>query len=245
MYPNTYNYLLKIEYDGTNFVGWQYQTNGNSIQEEIEKALSKLLSEKIRLIGAGRTDKGVHAFGQYANFLSKKKISNKDKFLDSINFFLKKNLISIIEVKRKNKLFNSRFNAKERIYEYRIVNRRANLSLKNNKAWHIKKKLNINALSKGAKLFEGTHDFSSCSALSPIKTMKSVKIKKIGCEITIQFRSKSFLQNQVRSMVGSLKYLSIGKWSYTNFKKVFYSKNRSRCAPPAPACGLYLKDVKY
>ena len=250
MYPNTYNYLLKIEYDGTNFVGWQYQTNGNSIQEEIEKALSKLLCEKIKLIGAGRTDKGVHALGQYANFFSRRKISNKDKFLDSINFFLRKNLISIVEVKRKNKLFSSRFNAKERIYEYKIINRRANLSLENNKAWHIKKKLNINALNKGAKLLEGTHDFSSfrsssCSALSPIKTMKSVKIKKNGCEIIIQFKSKSFLQNQVRSMVGSLKYLSIGKWSYTNFKKVFYSKNRSRCAPPAPACGLYLKDVKY
>ena len=101
MYPNTYNYLLKIEYDGTSFVGWQYQINGKSIQEEIEKALSKLLSEKIRLIGAGRTDKGVHALGQYANFFSRKKISNKDKFLDSINFFLRKNLISIVEVKRK------------------------------------------------------------------------------------------------------------------------------------------------
>ena len=245
-----HNYLIKIEYDGTNYVGWQYQKNGRSIQEKIEKALKKLLKSKIRIIGAGRTDKGVHAIAQHANFKINKKIENEKKFLNSMNFFLRKDLISIIEIKKKSKVFHSRFDAKERIYEYKIINREGALSLNNNKAWHIKNRLNLDFLKKGAKLLEGTHDFStfraaSCTSTSPIKKMNSVKVKKKGTLISIEFRSKSFLQNQVRSMVGSLQYLSCGKWNINNFKKIIKSRNRKKCAPPAPAHGLYLKNVKY
>ena len=250
MYAKDFNYLIKIEYDGSEFVGWQYQINGESIQNKIEKALLKIFNHKIRIIGAGRTDKGVHAFGQHANFKTKKKIENEKKFLNSLNFFLGKNLISIISIKRKKSTFHSRFDAKERIYEYKIINREGSLSLNNSKAWHVKKKLNISLLKKGAKTLEGTHDFStfrasSCSAKSPIKKMHSVKVNKKGDQIFLIFRSKSFLQNQVRSMVGSLKYLSSGKWSLKEFKKAFFSKKRSNCAPPAPACGLYLQNIKY
>ena len=136
------------------------------------------------------------------------------------------------------------------IYEYLIINRQGSLAINKNKCWHIKKKINISLLKKGSKLLEGTHDFStfraaSCSAKSPIKKMNSVKIKKNGEKIFIKFSSQSFLQNQVRSMVGCLKYLSSGKWSFKEFKKVFKSKKRIKCAPPAPAHGLYLKIVKY
>ena len=120
-----FNYLLKIEYNGKNFVGWQSQKNGNSIQDEIEKVLKKILKSKIKIIGAGRTDKGVHAFGQYACFKYNKKIENKDKFLKSINFFLSKNLISAINIKAKKIDFHARFNAKKRIYEYFIINRKS------------------------------------------------------------------------------------------------------------------------
>ena len=245
-----YNYLLKVEYDGTGYSGWQYQKNSKSIQEKIEKALSKILKLKIKIIGAGRTDKGVHAFGQYANFKIDHKIENKKKFLNSLNFFLRKNLISIISIKSKKSIFHSRFNAKERIYEYKIINREGPLSLNKNKAWHVKTKLDISLLKKGAKVLEGKHDFStfrasSCSAKSPIKKMNSVKVRKKGDQIILIFKSKSFLQNQVRSMVGSLKYLSSGKWSLKEFKKVFFSKKRSNCAPPAPAHGLYLRNIKY
>ena len=245
-----YNYLLKVEYDGTGYSGWQYQKNSKSIQEKIEKALSKILKLKIKIIGAGRTDKGVHAFGQYANFKIDHKIEDKKTFLNSLNFFLRDNLISIISINRKNSIFHSRFNAKERIYEYKIINREGSLSLNKSKAWHVKTKLNISLLKKGAKVLEGKHDFStfrasSCSAKSPIKKMNSVKVSKKGDQIILIFKSKSFLQNQVRSMVGSLKYLSSGKWSLKEFKKVFFSKNRSYCAPPAPACGLYLQNIKY
>ena len=245
-----YNYLLKVEYDGTNYSGWQFQKNGKSIQETIEKVLQKILKLKVKITGAGRTDKGVHAFGQHANFKINKKIENEKKFLNSLNFFLGKNLISVISIKRKKSTFHSRFDAKERIYEYKIINREGSLSLNNSKAWHVKKKLNISLLKKGAKTLEGTHDFStfrasSCSAKSPIKKMHSVKVNKKGDQIFLIFRSKSFLQNQVRSMVGSLKYLSSGKWSLKEFKKAFFSKQRSNCAPPAPACGLYLQNIKY
>ena len=246
----TYNYLLQVEYDGTNYSGWQFQKNGKSIQETIERVLQKILKLKIKINGAGRTDKGVHAFGQHANFKINKKIKNEKKFLNSLNFFLGKKSISIISVKRKKTIFHSRFDAKERTYEYKIINREGSLSLDNSKAWHVKKKLNISLLKKGAKILEGTHDFStfrasSCSAKSPIKKMYSVKVNKKGDQIFLIFRSKSFLQNQVRSMVGSLKYLSSGKWSLKEFKKAFFSKKRSNCAPPAPACGLYLQNIKY
>ena len=250
MSAKLFNYLIKIEYDGTKFVGWQYQKNGKSIQEKIEKAIFRILKLKIKIIGAGRTDKGVHAYGQHANFKTEKKIKDKKKFLDSLNFFLNNDLISIIKIKKVNLQFHSRHDAKERIYEYKIFNRIGSLSIYKDKAWHIKKKLNIDALKAGAKLLVGTHDFSvfrasTCSAKSPIKKMNSVKIKKIGEEIILQFNSKSFLQNQVRSMVGCLKYLSSNKWDLRYFKKVLNSKKRSFCAPPAPACGLYLKNVRY
>ncbi len=177
------NYLIKIEYDGSNFVGWQRQKNGISVQGTIEKKIQKILKTKIKLIGSGRTDKGVHAKAQFANFFSRKKIEEKKKFLNSINFFLKKYHISIIDLKKKKLDFNSRHSAKERIYVYKIVNRLGDLSLDYNRAWHIKSKLDIKLLRYGAKIFEGRHDFStfrsaSCSANSPIKDMISVNVKK-------------------------------------------------------------------
>ena len=245
-----FNYLMRIEYDGTKFVGWQYQKNGTSIQEKIEKSLYKIFKKKIRIVGAGRTDKGVHANGQHANFKIEKKINDKEKFLNSINFFLHKDSITIISIKSRSLNFHSRHSAKERVYKYYIINRIGLLSLDKNRAWHIKKKLNLNIMKKGGKILEGTHDFStfrasSCSAKSAIKKINSVRISKIKDKISITFKSKSFLQNQVRSMVGCLEKLSSDKWDLEKFKNVLQSKKRSNCAPPAPAHGLYLDNVRY
>ena len=244
------NYLIKIEYEGTNFVGWQSQKNGNSVQDTIENVLKKVLKNKIRIVGAGRTDKGVHAFAQYASFKVKNKIKNKKIFLDSANYFLKNKFISILDLIKKSNNFHARYSAKLRTYEYLIVNRQGSLSINKNRAWHVKKKINLNLLKKGAKLLEGTHNFStfraaSCTAKSPIKKMSKIKIGKLNDIIKIRLSSQSFLQNQVRSMVGCLKYLATNKWSIDDFKIAFKSKKRSNCAPPAPACGLYLYNIKY
>ena len=136
-----HNYQIKIEYDGTKFVGRQSQKNGISVQEILEKKLKKLLKKKIKIIGAGRTDKGVHAFGQSANFFFKGQIKDKKIFLNSINFFLKKKFVSILDVQTKKHDFHARFSAKLRTYEYLIINRQGNLSIDRDRAWHIKKKL--------------------------------------------------------------------------------------------------------
>ena len=149
-----------------------------------------------------------------------------------------------------NKNFHARYDAKRRTYRYLIINRQSPLTLQKNKAWHIRKRLDLLSMKKGAKFLLGTHDFStfrasSCGAKSPIKTMEKILIKKNKDKIILQFTSRSFLQQQVRSMVGSLKYLGESKWSLKDFIKSFKSKSRVECAPPAPACGLYLVKIEY
>ena len=218
-------YQINLEYLGTNFVGWQFQKNGVSVQEVLEKALSKFLKDKIKVIGSGRTDAGVHAKGQSAHFKTNKKIDYKNNFINSMNFFLRKYPVSILSIRKRTKMFHARHSAKRRTYKYFIINRFSSLVLEKTKAWHVKKKLNIKIMRKGAKLLMGTHNFST--------------FRSSSCQ------SKSFLQQQVRSMVGAIKYLGEGKWSLKDFKKAFLSKKRSMCAPPAPAHGLYLYEVKY
>ncbi len=245
-----HKYQILIEYVGTNFCGWQIQPKEKSVQKLIQNKLSKILKEKIIIFGSGRTDSGVHALQQSAHFDCKKKISNLDKFLQSINFFLNKNLISILDIKKKNLSFHARFSAKQRIYKYVILNRPSKPSIDKDRVWHIKKKLNIKLMKIGAKKLLGKHDFSTfrsskCNAKSPIKTIKYIKLKKIKNNIVIKFQSQSFLQQQVRSMVGCLKYLGENKWSLKQFEKIFKLKKRTLCAPPAPAKGLFLEKIIY
>jgi tRNA pseudouridine38-40 synthase len=245
-----HRYQILIEYVGTYFIGWQIQLKGKSIQGLIQKKLSKILNEKITVVGSGRTDAGVHAVEQSAHIDSKKKIKNLKKFIKSINYFVNNNLISIISIKKKNLKFHSRFNAKQRIYKYVILNRLSKPSIQRDVGWHIIKKLDINIMKKGAKKLLGTQDFStfrasSCNAKSPIRTIQSIIIKATKEKIEIQFKSQSFLQQQVRSMVGCLKYLAEGKWDLKHFDKVLKSKKRSLCAPPAPPHGLFLKKIIY
>ena len=245
-----HRYQILIEYVGTNFIGWQIQSKGQSIQKLIQIKVSKLLKEKINLVGSGRTDSGVHAVEQSAHFDCKKKIKNLSKFLQSINFFLNIKLISITNIKNKNLNFHARFSAKQRIYTYVIFNRISRPSIEKNRGWHIRKKLDLKLMKKGAKKLLGTNDFStfrssSCNAKSSIRTIKSIKIKEVKNKIQIQFKSQSFLQQQVRSMVGCLKYLGEKKWDLKKFENVFKSKKRVLCAPPAPAHGLFLERVIY
>ena len=242
-------YKIKIEYEGTPFVGWQFQKNGQSVQEVLQKAIFNFSKEKVVVIGAGRTDSGVHALAQVAHFDLKKKIKKKS-LLPAINQNIGNKPVTVLKINKANKKFHARFDAKKRTYQYTIVNRQSPLTLQKNKAWHILKKLDVKVMKKGAKLLLGTHDFStfrasSCGAKSPIKTMEKISIKKNKEKITFKFISKSFLQQQVRSMVGCIKYLGEGKWKFDDFKRVFRSKNRLNCAPPAPSCGLYLTKISY
>ena len=245
-----HKYQVLIEYVGTNFVGWQIQSNGKSIQKLIQTKLSKLLKEKVSLLGSGRTDAGVHAIEQSAHFDCKKEIQNLDKFLKSVNHFVNDMGISILNIKKKNLNFHARFSAKQRVYKYIIFNRLSRPSIEKERGWHIIKELDISLMKKGAKKLLGTKDFStfrssSCNAKSPIRTMKSIKIRSIKGRVEIKFKSQSFLQQQVRSMVGCLKYLAEKKWDLKKFDLVLRSKKRILCAPPAPAEGLFLEKVIY
>jgi len=245
-----HKYQILIEYVGSNFIGWQIQSKGKSVQKLIQIKLSKLLKEKISLIGSGRTDSGVHAIEQSAHFECKKEIQNLHKFLKSINHFVNDMNVSIINIKKRNINFHARFSAKQRVYKYVIFNRLSRPSIEKERGWHIIKELDVSLMKKGAKKFLGTRDFStfrssSCNAKSPIRTIKSIRIKSIRGKIEIQFKSQSFLQQQVRSMVGCLKYLAEKKWDLKKFNFVFKSKKRTLCAPPAPAEGLFLEKVIY
>ena len=243
-------YQLLIEYVGTDFRGWQIQKKGSTIQGIIQEKLSKLLKEKIILNGSGRTDTGVHAIEQSGHFDTQNEISDVTKFLKSINHFLNDQGIAITKIKKRNNKFHSRFSAKQRVYKYIIFNQISAPVIENKRGWHVRKPLDLDLIKRGAKKLVGTHDYStfrssSCHAKSPIKTIKSVKIKSSKNKIEIEFKSQSFLQQQVRSMVGCLKYLGEKKWDLKKFDKVFKSKKRVLCAPPAPPEGLFLARVIY
>ena len=245
-----FRYQILIEYVGTNFRGWQVQKKGKTIQGLLQDKISKLLNEKIILLGSGRTDTGVHAIEQSAHFDCKNQIKESNRFLKSINHFLNKDGVAVLKIKKRNKNFHARFSARIRIYKYIIINRLVGPVLEKDRGWHIMKELDIVAMKKGAKKLVGTKDFStfrasSCRAKSPVKTMKLVKIRSIKNKIEIEFRSQSFLQQQVRSMVGCLKYLGENKWSLKKFEDIIKSKKRVLCAPPAPPQGLFLSRIIY
>ena len=245
-----FKYQILVEYVGTNFKGWQVQKKGKTIQGLIQKKISKILNEKILLIGSGRTDTGVHAIEQSAHFECKNQIKDFDKFLKSTNYFLNRDLVTVLKIQRRNKSFHSRFSAKMRIYKYIIINQLGGPVIEQKRCWHIMKPLDIKTMEKAAKKLIGTKDFStfrasSCRAKSPIKTLRSVKIKSKKNKIEIEFKSQSFLQQQVRSMVGCLKYVGEKKWSLKKFMIVMNKRKRILCAPPAPPEGLYLARVIY
>ncbi len=243
-------YQILIEYDGSSFIGWQIQNKGNSVQKLIQSIFKKLYKRKIKVYGSGRTDTGVHAIEQSAHFEIDKKIPDIKKFIKSLNFFLNKKNVSILNIIQKDGNFHSRYSARERTYLYLIRNSISPSVLNKNKEWHVVKKLDINKLKKAASCLTGTHNFSTfrasnCDAKSSIKTIRKIQISKSKSLIKIRFISKSFLKSQVRSMVGCLKYVGQNKWDIKKFIYVINSKKRENCAPLAPAKGLYLEKVKY
>ena len=244
-----FKYKITIEYDGTNFVGWQRQENGPSIQSSIEKAIKKITSETVNVFGAGRTDSGVHAKGQVAHFELLKKIS-LDNIRDGINQHLRPLPISILDAKKVNEDFHARFCAQLRSYEYSIINRRSPLTLYKNQSWGVFKQLNINEMKKAALNFVGKHDFNAfrsidCQSSTSIKTIQVCNIKKNDECIVLNISAKSFLHSQVRIIVGTLVEVGKGKIKPDAIQRIIESKDRKKAGPTAPAHGLYLAKVEY
>ena len=242
-------YKIIIEYDGTDFVGWQKQENGPSIQSSLEDAIKKITSETVNVFGAGRTDSGVHAKGQVAHFEFSKNIS-LDNIRDGINQHLRPLPIAILDVKEVNDDFHARFSAKLRTYEYLIINRRAPLTFNKNLAWGVFKKLNMDAMKDAASNFVGKHDFNAfrsvdCQSSSAIKTIQSCSIETNDQHIKLNVSAKSFLHSQVRIMVGTLVEVGKGKFNSSDVKDIIKSRDRSQAGATAPAHGLYLLKVEY
>ena len=242
-------YKIIVEYEGTDFVGWQRQQNGTSIQSSIEEALKKLSNENITLYGAGRTDAGVHAKGQVAHFEIMKEIP-VDNIRDGLNQYLRKLPIAILESEIVDKNFNARFSAKLRKYQYKIINRRSPLTIEKKHFWGVFKKLNIQNMKESATFFIGKYDFNAfrsidCQSTSTLKTIKECNIEEINNNIYINVSAKSFLHSQVRIMVGTIVEVGKGKIDPKDIKEIIKSKDRKRAGPTAPAHGLYLMNVEY
>jgi len=243
-----HNYKIVIEYDGTNFVGWQQQENGQSIQSAIQEALVKLSNEKVTIFGAGRTDAGVHAYGQVASFNLNKKIKT-DVIRDGLNQHLRPHPIAVQNAEIVDDNFHARFSAKKRWYEYKIINRRPPLTIDLNRAWCVYKNLDIEKMKSESLSFLGKHDLNAfrsahCQSKNSMKTIDSVSIKNIDEQIIIEVSAKSFLHSQVRIMIGTLVDIAKGNINKTVLD-IINSKQRDIAGQTAPANGLYLKKVEY
>ena len=243
-----YNYKIVIEYDGTNFVGWQQQENGQSIQSALQEALIKLSSEKVTIFGAGRTDAGVHAYGQVASFSLSKKIET-DVIRDGLNQHLRPQPIAIQKAELVEDDFHARFSAKKRWYKYKIINRRPPLTIDLNRAWCVYKNLDIEKMKTESSAFLGKHDLHAfrsahCQSKNSVKTIDSVSIKNKGDEIIFEVSAKSFLHSQVRIMIGTLVDIAKGNINKTVLD-IINSKQREVAGQTAPAHGLYLKKIEY
>jgi len=244
-------YKITIEHDGGQFVGWQRQDNGFSVQEAIEQAVNKFEPDAPphRVQSAGRTDAGVHALGQVAHFDTEKEFSAK-AVRDAINFYIKPHRISILDAEEVDEEFHARFSAKERAYLYRILNRRAPAALDRGRVWEVKAELDYKAMRDAAQVLLGKHDFTSfrasvCQADNPVRTMDMIDVWQDRNEIRINVRARSFLHHQVRNIVGTLKMVGEGKWTREDVKAALEAKDRAAGGPTAPACGLYLAEVRY
>lgn len=242
-------YALIIEYDGTNYVGWQSQKDCISVQSILEEALFGFLEKETKTYVAGRTDAGVHAYGQVVHCDIEKDLS-EDNIILATNYHLKDHPIRVVGCYRVSDDFNARFSALKKRYVYRVINRRASLSLDKNRAWHVKKKLDFDHLYQACQFYIGHHDFTSfraseCQAKSPLRTLDFATVIQNGEEIKFTFEARSFLHHQVRNMVGTAVDIAKGKWSPDYVGKLFTLKDRTLSGQTAPAHGLYLEKIWY
>ena len=242
-------FLLTIEYDGSNFLGWQKQNCGPSIQEVIEDSIYKIIQIKTSIYGSGRTDAGVHATGQVAHVDIEKEFE-PIRLMEAINAYLIDYRIKIINVRPTLPDAHARFSATSREYEYIILNRSAPPAIDEGRVWHQRKILNIKKMQEASKILEGTHDFTSyrasqCQSKSPIKTLDELTVSEENQKIIVKAKAKSFLHHQVRNIVGTLKLVGSEKWAPEDVLKALNKKDRTAAGPTAPACGLTLKDIEF
>jgi len=243
------SYRITIEYYGRDMVGWQRQKTGASVQQYIEEAIFDFCGEEIRIQSAGRTDAGVHALGQVASF---DLTSNREAHvvMNAINYHLKPAPIAILDCAETDADFNARFSARKRHYLYRIITRKAPLTIDDGRAWRFKRDLDSDAMHHAAQVLVGRHDFTTfraaaCQAKSPVRTLEKIEVQRLGEEIQIRVSAMSFLHNQVRAIVGSLALIGTGQWSKKDLKEALEARDRQRAGPNAPPYGLYLIAVDY
>jgi tRNA pseudouridine38-40 synthase len=242
-------YKLIIEYDGRPFCGWQVQTEQVSVQGLLTSAIEALSGEKTLVQGAGRTDAGVHARAQVAH-VDLAKEWETDTIRDALNAHLRPHPIAVLTAERATDDFNARTSATRRHYRYRIINRRADLTLEAGRAWRVPRLLDSVAMHSAAQRLVGRYDFTTfrsteCQAKSPVKTLDVLAVERNGDEVAVNAVARSFLHNQVRSMVGSLVMVGEGRWSADDLGKALAARDRTACGTVAPPDGLYLMKVDY
>ncbi len=240
---------LIIEYDGSEFSGWQKQKNAPSVQQSLEEAFQKFSGESAALFCAGRTDAGVHARAQVAH-VDLQKETNGVVVRDAVNFYLRPHKIAVLSAEAVDDAFNARTSATQRSYRYRIVNRRASLTYQSRYAWHVIHPMDIDVMQRAADLLIGKHDFSTfraanCQATSPLRTLDKLIVTRDGEDVFIDAAARSFLYHQVRNMAGTLAYVGTGNWSLERFADAFAACDRAKGGPTAPPEGLYFWNVTY
>jgi len=242
-------YRLTIEYDGRPFVGWQRQENGPSVQAALEDAITKFCGESVTVFAAGRTDAGVHALGQVVHIDIVRRTS-PDEIQGALNFHLRPDPVSVLAAEEADPEFHARFDAKARHYLYRIINRRAPLTVDAGLAWRVPVPLDVAAMQAGADLLLGKHDFTTfrsvqCQAKSPVKTLDQFDFTQNGVVIEARLEARSFLHHQVRSMIGTLRLVGEGRWRVEDVKRALDARDRTALGLNAPPDGLYLTRVDY
>jgi tRNA pseudouridine38-40 synthase len=242
-------YRLTVEYDGGPYKGFQAQDGVASVQEALERAILGFSGERLRLQAAGRTDTGVHATGQVIHFDLSKDWRAK-VVRDAMNAHLVPEPISILSAELAADDFHARFSATGRRYLYRILDRRSPAALERARVWWVKTPLDADLMHVAAQILTGTHDFTTfrdahCQSQSPVKTLDRVAAARVGEEIHVTVAARSFLHRQVRSIVGSLAEVGVGRWSLQRLAAALAAADRAACGPVAPAHGLYLTGVAY
>ena len=242
------NIKLTLEYDGTNYGGWQKQNNNKTIQEELEKAIRKATGEEVELTGSSRTDAGVHARGMAANFKTNSSIP-PERFREAVNRNLPDD-IAIIKSEEVNEDFHARYNSKGKTYSYTICNRYEKVSIGRNYVLHVKDELDFDKMQEACKHFVGKHDFEAfktngSSVKTSVRTVKELYMEKDNDVIRVFITADGFLYNMVRIIVGTLVEVGKGKIDPDNIKNIILSKDRTKAGPCVQPNGLVLEKVYY